>query len=45
MRASLAAVVAILATATPVVAATLTPNEIQATFFTGQPFTASATNV
>ena len=45
MRASLAAVVAILATATPVVAATLTPNEIQATFFTGQPFTAAATNI
>src|SRR6476619_8248877 len=45
MRASLAAVVAILATATPVVAATLTPNEIQATFFTGEPFTASATNI
>ena len=45
MRASLAAVVAVLSTATPVVAATLTPNEIQATFFTGQPFTAAATNV
>jgi hypothetical protein len=45
MRASLAAFVAVLGTATPVVAATLTPNEIQATFFTGQPFTAAATNV
>jgi len=45
MRASLVAVVAVLAMTTPVVAATLTPNEIQSTFFTGQPFTASATNV
>ncbi len=45
MRASLVAVVAVLAMTTPVVAATLTPNEIQAAFFTGQPFTASATNV
>jgi hypothetical protein len=45
MRASLVAVVAALAATTPVVAATLTPNEIQTTFFTGQPFTASATNV
>ena len=43
MRASLVAVMAALTT--PVVAATLTPNEIQTTFFTGQPFTASATNV
>jgi hypothetical protein len=45
MRASLVAVMAALAATTPVVAATLTPNEIQTTFFTGQPFTASATNV
>lgn len=45
MRASLVAVMAALAAATPVVAATLTPNEIQATFFNGQAFTASATNI
>ena len=45
MRASLVAIMAALAATTPVVAATLTPNEIQTTFFTGQPFTASATNV
>ena len=45
MRASLVAVMAVLAMTTPVAAATLTPNEIQAAFFTGQPFTASATNV
>jgi hypothetical protein len=30
---------------TPALAAVLAPNEIQATFFTGQPFTASATNI
>src|SRR5215813_887813 len=45
MRALLVAGMALLTVATPVVAATLTPNEIQSTFFTGQPFTASATNV
>ena len=38
---ALVAIVAVLAMTTPVVAATLTPNEIQAAFFTGQPFTAS----
>ncbi len=29
----------------PAVAAVLAPNEIQSTFFTGEPFTASATNI
>jgi hypothetical protein len=45
MRASFVAAVAILALTTPALAAALTPNEIQATFFNGQPFTASATNI
>jgi len=39
----LAGAVAIVAVA-PVFAATLAPSEIQATFFTGQPFTASTGN-
>jgi hypothetical protein len=45
MRALFVAAVAILALTTPALAAALTPNEIQATFFNGQPFTASATNI
>jgi hypothetical protein len=45
MRASLVAVVAVVAVTASAFAAALTPNEIQATFFTGQSFTASATNV
>jgi hypothetical protein len=45
MRASFAAAVAIAAFITPALAATLAPNEIQSTFFNGQPFTASATNI
>jgi hypothetical protein len=45
MRALFVAAVAILALTTPAFTAALTPNEIQATFFNGQPFTASATNI
>src|SRR5215471_5218042 len=45
MRALLVAGVAGVAVTAPAFAAALAPNEIQATFFTGQPFTASATNV
>src|SRR5262244_4112642 len=45
MRALLVAGVAVVAVTAPAFAAALAPNEIQATFFTGQPFTASATNV
>src|SRR5262249_62260400 len=45
MRALLIAGVAVVAVSAPAFAAALAPNEIQATFFTGQPFTASATNV
>ena len=45
MRALLAAGVAVVAVTSPAFAAALAPNEIQATFFTGQSFTASATNV
>ena len=45
MRASFAAAVAIAAFITPALAATLAPNEIQSTFFNGQPFTAAATNI
>jgi len=45
MRASFVAAVAVLALAAPAFAAALTPNEIQMTFFNGQPFTASATNI
>jgi hypothetical protein len=45
MRASFVAAVAVLALTAPAFAAALTPNEIQATFFNGQPFTASATNI
>ena len=45
MRALLVAGVAVVAVTAPAFAAALAPNEIQATFFTGQPFTASATNI
>jgi hypothetical protein len=45
MRALFVAAVAVLALTTPAFAAALTPNEIQATFFNGQPFIASATNI
>ena len=45
MRALLVAGVAVVAVTAPAFAAALAPNEIQATFFNGQPFTASATNV
>src|SRR5262249_35569133 len=45
MRALLIAGVAVVAAIGPALAAVLAPNEIQATFFTGQPFTASATNI
>src|SRR6516162_5520960 len=45
MRALLIAGVAVVAVTAPAFAAALAPNEIQATFFTGQPFAASATNV
>src|SRR5262249_32160284 len=45
MRALLVAGVAVVAVTAPAFAAALAPNEIQATFFPGQPFTASATHV
>jgi hypothetical protein len=45
MRAAFMAAVAIVAVTAPAFAAALTPNEIKETFFTGQPFTASATNI
>jgi hypothetical protein len=45
MRASFVAAMAVVAVTAPAFAAALTPNEIQSTFFTGQPFTASATNI
>ena len=45
MRALLVAGVAVDAVTAPALAAALAPNEIQATFFNGQPFTASATIV
>jgi len=47
MRAAIAsaAVVAMFAATASLAAGRLTPSEIQATFFTGQPFTASASNV
>lgn len=41
MRAILVAGMAIVASMSPVLAAVLAPNEIQATFFNGQPFTSS----
>ncbi|MEA2948011.1 MAG: hypothetical protein QOI40_3341 [Alphaproteobacteria bacterium] len=45
MRILLVAGVSVFAAIAPASAAVLAPNEIQATFFTGQPFTASATNI
>jgi hypothetical protein len=45
MRILLVAGVSVFAAIAPAFAAVLAPNEIQATFFTGQPFTASATNI
>jgi len=45
MRTLLIAGAAVIAAIGPALAAVLAPNEIQATFFTGQPFTASATNI
>ena len=45
MRPSLVAAAAVVAVTAPAFAATLTPNEIQSTFFNGQPFTAAATNI
>src|SRR5215831_16261776 len=45
MRALLVAGVAVVAVTASAFAAALAPNEIQTTFFTGQPFTASATNI
>jgi hypothetical protein len=45
MRALLLAGAAVLIGTQPSSAATLAPAEIQATFFTGEPFTATATNI
>ena len=45
MRSFLVAGVALVAAITSALAAALAPSDIQATFFTGQPFTASATNI
>jgi hypothetical protein len=45
MRALLVAATAVIASIGPALAAALAPNEIQTTFFTGQAFTASATNI
>jgi hypothetical protein len=44
MRASFVAGAAVFAVIAPALAAVLAPNDIQATFFTGQPFTASASS-
>ena len=41
MRALLVAGAVVVASITPALAAVLAPNEIQSTFFTGQPFTSS----
>ena len=41
MRTIFVAAIAIVASISPVLAAMLAPNEIQATFFNGQPFTSS----
>jgi hypothetical protein len=41
MRAVFAGIAAVLVAVTAIAAGKLTPSEIQATFFTGQPFTAS----
>jgi hypothetical protein len=45
MRATFVAGLAIAASIVAALAAMLAPSEIQATFFTGQPFTAAATNI
>ena len=45
MRALLVVATAFIASIGPAAAAALAPNEIQSTFFTGQAFTASATNI
>ena len=45
MRALLVAATAVIASIGPALAAPLAPTEIQTTFFTGQAFTASATNI
>jgi hypothetical protein len=45
MRALLLAGVIAIGSIAPAFAAVLAPNEIQATFFTGQPFTAATTNI
>jgi hypothetical protein len=45
MRPSLVVAAAVVAVTAPAFAATLAPNEIQSTFFNGQPFTAAATNI
>jgi hypothetical protein len=45
MRAMFMAGLAIVASIVAVIAAALAPSDIQATFFTGQPFTATATNI
>jgi hypothetical protein len=45
MRALLLAGMLTVAAIVPATAAVLAPNEIQSTFFTGEPFTASATNI
>src|SRR4030095_4702491 len=45
MRALFVAGVAVMASIAAALAAGLSPNEIQAPFFTGQPFPASATNI
>jgi hypothetical protein len=45
MRTMFVAGVAVVATAAAALAAVLAPNEIQATFFTGQPFTASTSTI
>ena len=45
MRALLVAATAVIALIGPALAAALAPSEIQTTFFTGQAFTASATNI
>ena len=44
MRALLVAGVVVVASITPALAAVLAPNEIQSTFFNGQPFTSSTTS-
>ena len=45
MRSFFVAGVAVVAAITPALAAALAPKDIEATFFNGQPFTASATNI